>query len=167
MLASRSSRPHSNKNVTYMSRSSRWICSVIAAPRVERLIASVRSCSLSRSAGPDIGDDHAVVSGQAERCRHPGRDGLHAHSDFLAPQLSVLLQLPEHGSRRRARDGEATEQPIKSGLSHPSPCKTQDEAAGRSHRDLKHLAAPHVPCFHLHGSIVLEIVPDHRGLVGG
>ena len=73
--------------------------------------------SPAASAGPprpDVGDDHAVVAGQAERLRHRRRDGLDAHPDFLPPQLTVLLQLPE---RRRA---------VALGIAKPSPSLPPD-----------------------------------------
>ena len=62
---------------------------------------------LRRTAGPDIGHDDAVVSRQAERCRHARRDGLDAHAHFLPAQVTVLPELAQHRPGRRARNGEA------------------------------------------------------------
>src|SRR5262249_58316617 len=77
-----------------------------AAARQED-VADLEPARSRGPAGPDVRDDQAVLTREAERRRHRRRDRLDAHADFLPPQLAVLLDLAEHRPRRRARNREA------------------------------------------------------------
>src|SRR6185295_1803734 len=51
-------------------------------------VADLETAGFGGPAGPDIRNDHVVVSRQAERFRHPWCDRLKAHPHFLPSKLA-------------------------------------------------------------------------------